>query len=352
MNKRVQKMSIMMTMCLLMMTLFMQPAYAAGTYTVDDGGVITAVSAQRAAACDKMLKMSQMPWKLTATLRYCYGQDSNNQLTESSKVQVNCRWDNKLANEVIPRRGIPYTQVNREEEYVNGITLKKGTKTLASDPRYISIYGTDCSSSVGFAWKAATGVYLARKDTGKIYRTKNMFADGIVASENENDYLMLVGKYGKYYSARKNATTTKQIVTGLSAEGNYEEGEDIYSKVYAAIKPGDALLFRTTDGSGYGHARLVVDVKIVYTDASKTKVDPEKSQVACIEQVGFSKENKNWKTSWIPNDEIVPKGVFAGQTYTGVYTFNQLTGKTPSPTINDGDKTRCYVPIRLKAFND
>lgn len=352
MEKIMKKVSVLVTLCMIMTTLSAQPIFAAGTYTVDNGGTITAVSAQRAAACDKMLKMSQMPWKLTATLRYCYGQDDNNQLTESSKVKVNCRWDNKLANEVIPRKGIPYSQVHREEEYSNGITLKKGTKTLASDPQYVSIYGTDCSSSVGFAWKAATGVYLARKDTGKIYRTKNMFADGIIASENENDYLILVGKYGKYYSARKNATTTKQVVTGLSAEGNYEEGEDIYSKVYAAIKPGDALLFRTTGGNGYGHVRLVAGVKIVYADAAKTKVDPEKSQVTCIEQAGFSKANGNCKTSWIPNDEIVPTGEFAGQTYTGVYTFNQLTGKSASPTINDGDKTRCYVPIRLKAFND
>lgn len=345
-------MSVFLVLCLLIVVLCTEPTFAARSYKVTDGGTTTYVSAERAAACDKMYQMSQMPWKLSATLRYCYGQDTNNQLTESSKVKVNCRWDNKLANEVIPRKGIPYSQVYREEEFLNGVTIKKGTKTLASDPQYVSIYGTDCSSSVGFAWKHATGIYLNRKDTGKMYRTKNMFADGIIASEDENDYLMFVGRYGNYYSKRKEATTTKQIVTGLSAAGNYEDGQDIYSKVYAAIKPGDALLFRTTDGGGYGHVRLVTDVEIVYTDATKTKVDPERSKVTCIEQAGFSKTNANCKTSWIPNDEIIPSGEFAGQTYTGIYTFNQLTGKTASPTINDGDKTRCYVPIKLKAFSD
>ncbi len=100
---------------------------------------------------------------------------------------------------------------------------------------------------------------------------------------------MLVGKYGKYYTNRLTAETTKQIVTGLSAAGNYEAGQDIYSKVYAAIKPGDALLFRTTDGGGYGHVRLVIGVNIVYKDAAKTQVDPAKSYVNCIEQAGFSK---------------------------------------------------------------
>ncbi len=74
-----------------------------------------------------------------------------------------------------------------------------------------------------------------------------MFADGLVNADSENDYLMLVGKYGNYYTDRLTAKTTKQIVTGLSAAGNYEAGQDIYSKVYAAIKPGDALLFRTTN---------------------------------------------------------------------------------------------------------
>lgn len=335
-------------LCVLSTALLTEPTFAVEQYdyTLTDGGVNKSVSSQRIKACEKMYKMANMPWKLTATLRYCYGQDANNQLTETSKVKVNCRWDNKLANEVIQRRGIPYTQVNREEEFLNGVTIKKGTKTLASDPQYVSIYGTDCSSSVGFAWKYATGIYLNRKDTGKMYRTKNMFADGLVNSTTENDYLMLVGKYGNYYTDRLNATTTKQIVTGLSAAGNYEAGQDIYSKVYAAMQPGDALLFRTTDGGGYGHVRLVTQVNIVYTDASKTQVDPEKSYVRCIEQAGFSKTQGNWETSWIPNDED------GGSKYTGKYTFNQLTGKTASPTVNDGDKTRCYVPFKPKAFND
>lgn len=349
MKKRtlMKKLSVFAMLCALTTTMFTQPAFAAEPKVeLIDGGVSKTVSSQRIKACEKMYQMSQMPWQLTATLRYCYGQDDNNQLTDSSKVKVNCRWDNKLANEVIPRRGIPYSQVYREEEFLNGVTIKKGTKTLASDPQYVSIYGTDCSSSVGFAWKAATGIYLNRKDTGKMYRTKNMFADGLVNAADENDYLMLVGKYGNYYTDRLNAKTTKQIVTGLSAAGNYEAGQDIYSKVYAAIKPGDALLFRTTDGNGYGHVRLVIGVNIVYKDTAKTQVDPEKSYVRCIEQAGFSKTNGNWKTSWIPNDED------GGNKYTGQYTFNQLTGKTTSPTVNDGDKARCYVPFKMKAFTD
>ncbi|WP_282750137.1 hypothetical protein, partial [Emergencia timonensis] len=117
-----KRVSVFAMLCALTITLFAQPAYAAGpTVELIDGGVSKTVSAQRIKACEKMYQMSQMPWKLTATLRYCYGQDNNNQLTESSKVKVNCRWDNKLANEVIPRRGIPYSQVYREEEFPNGV---------------------------------------------------------------------------------------------------------------------------------------------------------------------------------------------------------------------------------------
>lgn len=110
-----KRVSVFAMLCALTITLFAQPAYAAGpTVELIDGGVSKTVSAQRIKACEKMYQMSQMPWKLTATLRYCYGQDNNNQLTESSKVKVNCRWDNKLANEVIPRRGISEWRYNKE----------------------------------------------------------------------------------------------------------------------------------------------------------------------------------------------------------------------------------------------
>ncbi len=73
-------------LCALTITLFAQPAYAAGpTVELIDGGVSKTVSAQRIKACEKMYQMSQMPWKLTATLRYCYGQDNNNPVDRKLK---------------------------------------------------------------------------------------------------------------------------------------------------------------------------------------------------------------------------------------------------------------------------
>ena len=119
---------------------------------------------------------------------------------------------------------------------------------------------------------------------------------------------------------KKTAANTRNVVDALSAAGNYGAGKDIYSEVYAKIKPGDALLFRGSSG----HVRLVTGVHIVYTDTAKTQVDPEASYVNCIEQTGFRKYKKdadatekkiasNWSTSWIPNEETVQEGTYAGQ---------------------------------------
>lgn len=347
-----KKASVFAMLSVLTMTMFVQPAFAAGTYAVDDGGNLLPVSSERALACDRMKEMSQVEWTLSGALRYCYAQ-SGGKLTEESQITIYKYWDNKLANEVIPRKGIPYTQVDREHSFPNGFTLTKGTKTLQiGDKLFCSIWGTDCSSSIDFAWRKGTGNlnssnFLKRKKSDgsyELYRTRNLFNDGLINSkeDGEDDYLMLVGKYGGYYTDRLKASTTKEIVEGLSAPGNYETGEDIYSKVYADMKPGDALLRRTLT---FGHARLVTGVKIVYTDAAKTQIDPYQSYVTCIEQAGFRQGDGNWKTSWMPNDEDNGK-------YTGKYSFAQLSGESNSYNLAGNLIKAYYVPIKLKAFTD
>jgi len=355
-------------LCMLMTMLFAEPTFAA-TYKVNDGGKTTYVSEQRAAACDRMLEMSQVEWQLSGRLRYCFGQ-KDGVLDKDTKIDLYKWVDNKMANEVITRKGIPYTQVDREHSFPNGFTLTYGTKTTTIDGNtYRSIWGTDCSSSVDFAWRKGTGNlnssnFMKHKDSSgnyHLYRTRHMFADGIVNKSNdgEGDYLMLVGKYGNYYSKRVNATTTREVVDELSKADNYAQTDaevwaDIYSKVYAAMKPGDALLWR---GDTTGHVRLVTEVYIAYkneTKEGKKVVDPGKSYVKCIEQTGFKKGDANWKTSWIPNQEEKDE---AGQdVFTGVYTFEQLAGKKRSPVVNPSETVdvgfRRYVPIKLKAFND
>ncbi|MEY8299288.1 MAG: hypothetical protein ACLRJC_06305 [Emergencia timonensis] len=368
MKKRtlMKKICVFAMLCVLTMTMFLEPSFA-GTYKVNDGGIETVASIPRSDACDKMTIMSQMTWTLPETLYYCTLQ-SGGALTKASEVKLYKYKDGKSANGVITRKGIPYSQVDREYSFPSGtFTLNFGNKTLIDDGiTYRSVHGTDCASSVAFAWRKGTGNnsassnFLKRTNTNHaIYTTENMFNDAVRESTDTytGDFLKVVGDYGKYN--KKTAANTRNVVDALSAAGNYGAGKDIYSEVYAKIKPGDALLFRGSSG----HVRLVTGVHIVYTDTAKTQVDPEASYVNCIEQTGFRKYKKdadatekkiasNWSTSWIPNEETVQEGTYAGQKkFTGMYTFNQLTGKTPSPTVNGGDSYNRYIPIRLNVWS-
>lgn len=356
MKKRtlMKRVCVFAMLCVLTITMFVEPSFA-GTYEIDDGGRKTTISGPRATACDKMTTMSQMEWTLPETLYYCTRQ-SGGALTIESGVKLYKYKNGKSAQGVITRKGIPYSQVDREYSFPSGVfTLNFGTKTLVvkdgdKTKTYRSVKGTDCASSVAFAWRKGTGnnsassSFLKRSTSNAIYTTENMFNDAMDKGDKvgTGDYLKIVGNYGSY--DKTTATTTKKVVTALM-NNNY----DIYSEVYAKIKPGDALLYRTTSGNGSGHVRLVTNVKIVYNGKA---VDPTQSYVQCIEQTGFSKSNSNWSSSWIPNDEKVPAGsVYAGDKFTGRYTFEQLAGVKVSPTVNSGDKDNCYLPIRLKDWN-
>lgn len=348
-----KRISVFAMLCVLTMTLFVEPSFA-GTYEVNNGGVRTAASAPRAAACDKMTEMSKMKWTLSETLRYCTRQ-SGGKLLEESKVSLN-RYRNGLkANGLVERKGIPYSQVDREYSFPSGaFTLTYGTKTLLiGDKTYRSVHGTDCASSVAFAWRKGTGnnsassSFLKRTTSNAIYTTENMFNDAMDKGDKvgTGNFIKVVGNYGKYN--KTSAANTKDVVDALSATGNYGAGQDIYSEVYAKIKPGDALLFRGTSG----HVRLVTGVDIVYKDTAKTQIDLENSSVHCVEQVGFNRDNHNWSSSWIPNDEIIPSGKPAEKNFDGIYTFNQLAGKKESPTVSGKYNTNCYIPIRLNAWS-
>ena len=363
MKKRtlMKKVCVFAMLCVLTMTMFMEPTFAAGPFDTE-----------RNAACQRMKEMSEMEWNLNNTLHYCYGVDDNGNLNPKTAITLFKYQGGESKNGLITRKGIPYTQVDREHSFPSNVfELKYGTKTLSYDGKtYRSIFGTDCASSVAYAWRKGTGKNLdpdfLKTTTGKIYRTKNMFADGILASTayNSRNYLMLVGKYGEYFNERTKANSTKDVVEGLSRATNYSQNEpgqvvynDINSKVYAAMKRGDALLYRNTEKS-VGHVRLVTNVHVEYYDELRNGlkvVNPEKSYVDCIEQAGFRKTNSNWSTSWIPNIED------GGSKYTGRYTFRQLAGLDDSPLINDPKRNatddvdgynRRYVPIKLNVWNE
>ena len=303
-------------LCVLSMTIVAEPTFAA------------TITEQRATACTHMDKMSQSKWTISKPLTFTYNASgSTTTLNAGSYV------------------GVPYTQVAREHSY-----LAKDTIVLAFD-NGVTLHGTDCSSSVDFAWRKGTnkaGDFL-KTNKGKIelYRTKHMFNDGLVnkSPNGEQDFLMLVGKYGNYYSNRVNAETTTEMVAELKKSTNYPDGGDIYSKIYAAMKKGDALIKREYSNSGtlLGHVRLVTDVQVKYN--ADGSVNPNTSYVNCIEQAGFRSGNPNWKTSWMPNSED-------GTKYNGKYSFAQLAGDDTSYNLSGKLISAHYLPIQLKVWNE
>ncbi len=92
---------------------------------------------------------------------------------------------------------------------------------------------------------------------------------------------------------------------------------------------------------------VVIGVNIVYKDAAKTQVDPAKSYVNCIEQAGFLARRR--VTGRPPGFQTMK--TVAESTLVNIILLN-LQVKKESPTVNDGYKARCYVPFKMKAFND
>lgn len=337
MKKRtlIKRVGVLAMLCALTMTMVAEPAFAdAKPYQLVVDGVPKTVSGKRIDSCKHMEKMSISAWTIDKQLTYQRtATGSTTTLNPGAYI------------------GVPYTQVAREHSYLGNDTIN-----LNFDDDGVTLHGTDCSSSVDFAWRKGIGQvgnFMRTSNSAKeLYRTKHMFNDGLVGQKEtgtSGDYLKLVGRYGTLTNdARRNMTSTEQMIKALRSGNYYEDGKDIYSEIYADMKPGDALIKRGTDSTS-GHVRLVMGVEIKYmdeTDANgRRKVDPKASTVYCVEQAGFREGNSNWTTSWMPN-------TLDGSKYNGVYTFEQLAGVATSYNLKGDSIHAYYLPIEPRAFND
>lgn len=310
MKKKSKKVIILLVSMVLVLTSAMTTSFAAtSTYTVvDNGAVVYTASSLRDAACSRMVQMSNVPWTLKTNLNYAPKSDGKDILLKAGSY-----------------KGLPYTQVEREysscDKAVVQARVDKG-----------EIKGTDCSSSVAYAWRYATGHntsgdnYLKNDKGTSTYTTALMFKDAITTT-GKND-VSRVGKYGSYATSVSSAANTDTIIKNLMTSGNYSTpGADIYDMVYANAKPGDALI---TKNSSFNHMRLITKVDIV-RKADGT-VNEGESKIYFIEQIGFDDE-KRPGTSW----------------QTKNLTFRYLaTGKNNSGVQTSNYK---YIPITLNVFD-
>lgn len=207
--------------------------------------------------------------------------------------------------------------------------------------RYVK--GTDCSSSVCYAWRSAingndrtNGVLMSTSSRyANKYRTAytclKIVKDGNDTQPNTaegyGNYVTRVGQYGQAANNLSNNTYT--MLSRLKENGNFTNNATVYQRVYAKMLPGDFIVRSTASGA---HAKLVE--KVVIVRDSNGSIDPDESFVVTTEQNskvytchnnGIADEQyREYKTTWL----VSFNGLFDGDTNKNKFTFKKLaTGR-------------------------
>jgi len=232
--------------------------------------------------------------------------------------------------------------VSNNNSYVNGTN------------NYVFARGTDCSSSVSYAWRRAilgsndrtSSIFMITNSQvnglyQSAYTCKKIIQDGNDTSANTSeaygDYVTRVGQYGNAVNYLGN--NTYLMLQKMKEEGNYQYGADVYLRVYAKIKPGDILVTRTgPENNISSHARLVE--KVVVVKNSDGSVNPDLSYVVTNEQTSKMKICTNnglgqtYKTTWlIGYDDAENNGI--------KYSFKKLATRPAG-----AEYSSYYLPYR------
>ena len=268
---------------------------ATGKYVVTSDGVCTyTAGSERSSACDRMIEMATVEWSIPKqkSLKYKY--------TAKSYITLNAG----------KYRGLPYTQVNRGFSNPNASVVQSRIDKAIKGTDEVK--GVDCSSAASFALRYGT---KNNSDNSTFLKSKNgmyvsscFLYDAMTASsgETKNGYLYrndltYVGSYGSY-TAYKTAGYTDKILTALES-GRYYSYGDVYSNVYAKIRPGDVMVRSNSDTSkGAGHVELVTGVKIVHKNG---KIDANASKLIITDQISPNVTSTGtYKSSWRVNREF------------------------------------------------
>ena len=266
--------------------------YAAGSYTVTRDGVCEyTADSQRSSACSRMIEMGSVSWSIPSkkTLKYRYASNSYVTLTAGQY------------------KGLPYTQVNRDFSNPTAKTVQSRINSAVSGTAEVK--GVDCSSAVSYALRYGTknnsdsSNFLKGKSSA--YVVACFLYDGMNTSSGTTpkgytyrNNLTHVGSYGSY-SGYKTAGYTDKILDALES-GRYYSSGDLYSNVYAKIRPGDVMIRYNTDGKG--HAELVTGLKIVYKN---NKIDTDASKVIITDQNSPNvTKTSSYNSSWRINREF------------------------------------------------
>lgn len=195
----------------------------------------------------------------------------------------------------------------------HGFPVVTGLTTAAFDgtDAITNRIGSDCSSTVVFAWSQIGASVEDQVGTGTGIRTYNMIPKyGFIP----------VGDY-EYEVEGDRVINTKEVIL--------LNGKETMYKAYAQLQKGDAIVKR----AGSGHAMMVVSVDTVYDENGE--IDPAQSEIILLDQRVSYQRGGN--TTYV--DEATGETVYAIGGVDSTSTFSQL--------LSSG-----YLPVTCKELID
>ena len=265
---------------------------ATGKYVVTSDGVCTYMAgSERSSACDRMIEMATVEWSIPKQKSLKYKYAANSYVTLAAGQY----------------KGLPYTQVNRD--FSNPSASVVQSRIDKSIKGTDEVKGVDCSSAASFALRYATknnsqdNNFLKAKNGTYVgscflYDGMNITSGKTATGYLYRDDLTYVGSYGSY-TAYKTAGYTDKILVALESGSYYDYG-DIFSNIYAKIRPGDIIVRYHSNGAG--HIALVTGVKTIYKN---NRIDTSASKVVITDQNSPNvTSNSAYKSSWRVGREI------------------------------------------------
>ena len=342
--------------------------YVSGYGVKDGNDPLVPATTNQAAAINAMKEKARLSWTYGTSGSFPYHVKSEN---VDPQAILTIHFGQPYRGILYEQKGYSSSNSNNREHWLSTPNEITTAINISYTNNYKYIEGTDCSSSVSYAWREATGntdsdngLLMSTKghvnngDYYSTYDTRKYILDGNNNTSNNNDdywYGAFVTRVGQYGVAASNLSlyedNTKDIVTALTSYGNYQGDGTIHKRVYKNIQPGNFLVYRRPKQSDptkmFGHVMLVKKVVIVYGQDSNLEegefedgdgIDKNASYVLTNEQTSH----------WHECTNILSTGGTQEYTTTWILGYNGSYNNIPGIKYTFADLAKnYYLPYKL-----